>query len=335
MEKMRRRCREDAPRTLGRNTEFAGFFHITVGHARSIERSGRAALPVEKNQSAGSMRAMRELAHARIRDGLCQRERAGLLAMRQQHALIMQKIGSHFGHHNLHDAFAVAGAGNAASFRVSITTTANQRRIADAAGKFAARAAGRRSREEMPVLVERDCAHGAGFVAEMIFGGVRIAETTAPGDAFAFMNQIFGWTKFDAVLVGEFFRAAGDQHHVLTVFQDCARQADGIVNMFDCGDCAGFQRVAIHQDRVELHVAFAIQVRAISGVERGVVFQNHNSGFDGVNRGAAGGKNFPSGFERALDSGAAGFHRFVGDVPGAAVNDQGRFQGSREIVRKS
>ncbi len=55
---------------------------------------------------------------------------------------------------------------------------------------------------------------------------------------------------------------------------------------------------------------------------------------DGVNRSAAAGENFPSGFEGALDAGAAVCDGFVGDVPGAAVDDQGRFQGSREIVRK-
>jgi hypothetical protein len=35
-----------------------------------------------------------------------------------------------------------------------------------------------------------------------------------------------------------------------------------------------------------------------------------------------------------LDSGAAVLDRFVGDIPGAAVNDQRRLQRSREIVRK-
>ena len=81
------------------------------------------------------------------------------------------------------------------------------------------------------------------------------------------------------MLFGEFFRAASDQHHVFAVLQDRARQAYGIVYVFDGGDCAGFQRVAVHQDRVELHVAIGIQVRAVSSVEGGIVFQNYDGGF--------------------------------------------------------
>jgi len=157
------------------------------------------------------------------------------------------------------------------------------------------------------MLVKRNGADGAGFVAEMIFGGVRIAEATAPGDAFAFVDQIFGWTKFDATLLGKFFRAACDQHHVFAVLEDRARQTDGIVNVFDGSDCSSFQRVPVHKNRVELHVAVGVQVRAESSVERGIVFQNYDSGFDSINRRAARGENFPSGFERSLNSGAAVF----------------------------
>jgi len=106
--------------------EFAGFFHVTIGHPRSIERSGGTALAVEKDQPAGGVRAMREFAHAGVRDGLCQRERSSFFAMREQHALIVQQIGGHFGHHNFHDAFAVAGAGNAAGVGIGVAAAANQ-----------------------------------------------------------------------------------------------------------------------------------------------------------------------------------------------------------------
>ena len=160
--------------------------------------------------------------------------------------MVVQEIGGHFGHYNFHDAFAVAGAGDAAGFGVRIAAAADQRGIADAAGKFTAGAAGGSSGEEMSLLIERDGADGAGFVAEMMFGGVRIAEAAAPGDAFAFVDQIFGRTECDAVFFGEFFRAAGDQHHVFAVFEDAARQADGIVDVFDGGDCSGFERAAVH-----------------------------------------------------------------------------------------
>jgi hypothetical protein len=319
---------------LGGDAEFAGFFHVAVGHARSIERRSGAALTIEEDQSAGGVHAMRELAHAGVRDGLRERKRAGLLAMREQNALIVQKIGGHFGHHNFHNAFAVAGAGDSAGFRVGVAAAADERRIADAAGKFAAGAAGGSSGEKMSVLVERHSADGAGFVAQMMFGGVRIAEAAAPGDAFAFVDQVFGRAEREAVFLGEFFRAGSDEHHVLAVFEHAAREADGIVDVFYGGDGARFQRRAVHEDRVELDLAVGIKMRAEARVESGIVFQNYDAGFDGVNRGAAGRENFPSGFERALHAGAAVFDGFVGDVPSAAVNDQGRLQRSREMVRK-
>ena len=112
---------------LRRDAEFAGFFHVAVGHARSIERGGGAALAVEQNQATGGMHAMREFANAGVGDGLRERQRPGLLTMRKQDALVMQKIGGHFGHDNFHDAFAVAGAGNSAGFRVGIAAATDQR----------------------------------------------------------------------------------------------------------------------------------------------------------------------------------------------------------------
>src|SRR5580692_10963542 len=312
------------------DTEFAGFFHVAVGHARSVECGSGAALAIEQNQAATGVHAMREFAHAGIGNGLRERERASLLAMREQHPLIVQKVSGHLGHHNLHDPFAVASAGNAAGFCVGIAAAADERRIADAAGKFAAGAAGGSSGEKMAVLVESDGPDSARFVAEMMFGGMRIAEAAAPGDAFAFVDQVFGRTKFDAMFFGEFFGTCCDEHHVLAVFEHAAREADGIVNVFDGCDCSGFQRAAVHEDGVELDVAVEIQVRAEASVESGIVFQNYDGGSDRINRGAAGGENFPSGFERALNSGAAIFDRFVGDIPGAAVDDQGGLQGSRK-----
>jgi hypothetical protein len=62
-----------------------------------------------------------------------------------------------------------------------------------------------------------------------------------------------------------------------------------------------------------------------------MVFQDDDGGCDGVNRSAAAGENFPSGFECALDASAAAFDGFVGDAPGAAVDDQRRLQGSAKL----
>src|SRR5206468_12820524 len=52
-----------------------------------------------------------------------------------------KKIDGGFGEDHFHDGFAVTGAGDAASFGVGIAAAADERRIADAAGKFAASSA--------------------------------------------------------------------------------------------------------------------------------------------------------------------------------------------------
>ena len=241
--------------------------------------------------------------------------------MRREDALVVQKIGGHFGHDNFHDAFAVAGAGNAAGFGIGIAAAADERRIADAAGKFAAGAAGGSAGEETAVVIESDGANGAGFVAEMVFGGVGIFEAAAPGKAFTIVDEIFGLTKRNAVRGGKFFRACGDEHHVIGMFEDAAGEANGIVNVFDGGDGAGFEGGAVHEDGVELDMAVAIEVRAEAGVKCGVVFEDDDGGFDRVDGGAAGGEDFPTCFEGAANAGAAIGEGFVGDIPCAAVDD--------------
>src|SRR5580700_2438042 len=85
---------------------------------------------------------------------------------------ILQEIRGHFGHYDFHDAFAVAGAGNAAGFGVRVAAAADERGIADASGKFAAGAAGGSASDEMSVPIESDGADRAGFVADVMFGGV-------------------------------------------------------------------------------------------------------------------------------------------------------------------
>ena len=181
----------------------------------------------------------------------------------------------------------------------------------------------------MALGVARHGTDRAGFVAQVMLGGVGIFKTAAPGGAFTLDDEIFSLTEWNSIFGREFFCARADQHHVLAFFINTAGQTNGIQDAFDGGNRAGFQRGAIHQDGVELYTAVAIQVRTDTRVERGIIFERDNGGFDGVNRAAVRAQNFPADLERAADSFAAIIHCLLGDVPGAAVNDQGRFQGFR------
>lgn len=86
-----------------------------IGHVRRIERGGGDAFAVEQDQASGGAGAMREFANARVGNEL------GLVLLRLRSfgfwteligiaRRFGEKVDSHFGHDNLHDAFPVSGA---------------------------------------------------------------------------------------------------------------------------------------------------------------------------------------------------------------------------------
>jgi hypothetical protein len=66
-------------------------------------------------------------------------------------------------------------------------------------------------------------------------------------------------------------------------------------------------------------------VRAVAGVENGVIFEDDDGGFDGVESRAAAGEDGPASGEGTMAARFAGVDGFVRNVPRAAVNDEGRF----------
>ena len=295
--------------------------HIAVGHTRSVKCSRGKAIAVEQDQTARGVRSMREFADASIGNGLRQRERPPFFSMRQQNARVVKKIDGHFGHHNFHDAFTVSGAGHAAGFGVSVTATANERRVADASGEFAARAAGGSSRGETSVAIDCDSAHRSVLVADMMLGCVRIFQASAPGRTFTLVYKFLGSTERYAIFRRELFRTRARKHHVFTFIQHAAGKANWIAHALHGSDGAGFQGRAVHHDSVKLDVAITIQMRAETRVECGIVFENYNGGLNRIHRRAGGRQNSPTLVQSAADSCAAVFERFVRNIPCATVND--------------
>jgi hypothetical protein len=80
-------------------------------------------------------------------------------------------------------------------------------------------------------------------------------------------------------------------------------------------------------------VAVKIEVRAVTGVEDGVVFEDHDGGFDGIESGSTAAQDGPARSERAMAAGLARFHGFVRNVPRAAMNNKSRFH-DRSIAEK-
>ncbi len=132
--------------------------------------------------------------------------------------------------------------------------------------------------------VERDGADGALFVAAMIGGGVLVFFALLPGFAFAGSDEVFGIAEGDTVFFGEALGAFGDQHHVRADFVEFAREANGIADALDGGNGSGAERGAVHNDGVALDSAVEIEMRAVTSVENGIVFEDHDGGLDGVER---------------------------------------------------
>ena len=298
----------------------------TVGHAGSVEGKARIAVAVEEDEAAGGASAFGEemdgLAGDEIGAGETARNVGGGV-----HAGFgaAEEIDGGFGEDHFHDGFAVAGAGDAAGFGVGVAAAANERGIADAAGKFATGAAGGSGGEEITIRVEGDGADGSLFVATVMLGGVRVFFALLPGGPLGFAHQFFRLTEVDSLFFREALRAIGDEHHVRTIFEDFAGDLNGVLYALQAGSGACAKRCAVHDDGVAFDAAVKIEMRAVTGVEDGIVLEDHDGGFDGVESGTAARKNGPAGSEGAMAAGFARVDGIVRNVPGAAMNNESRF----------
>src|SRR5271165_5951074 len=176
------------PPRLNRDEEGAVGGDETVGHAGSVEGQAGDAISIEKDEAAGALATTGE----EFDGGFCGTRGSG--------AGRTKEVRGSFRHHDFHDGFAEAGRGNAAGFAVGVASAADEGRIADAAGKFATRAAGGSGREKMAMPIESDSTDGALLVAAMVFGGVGILAAAEPGVAFSRGDKLFGLAKRDTLI---------------------------------------------------------------------------------------------------------------------------------------
>ena len=158
----------------------------------------------------------------------------------------------------------------------------------------------------------------------MMFGGMLVFAAASPGQALAFDDQFRGIAQRQPAFGGKYFRALSHQHHMFAIFEHGARQPDGIAYALDGRHRSGAQRLAIHHHGVQFHAAVAIQVRTDAGVEDRIIFKNQDRRLYRIQCPAASRQNLPARLERAPASGLAISHGFVGDIPGAAVDDERR-----------
>jgi hypothetical protein len=100
---------------------------------------------------------------------------------------------------------------------------------------------------------------------------------------------------------------------------------DGVAQALDAGDATGphgAADTAVHEERVELDPAVAGEKGAAAGVERLVVFEDRDCGFDCIDGGGAAIEQSVAGKECAADAAAVGFDSVIGNGPSAAMNEE-------------
>ena len=156
---------------------------------------------------------------------------------------------------------------------------------------------------------------------------------------FAGDDEIFVAAESDAVLGGKALGAFGDKINVRAVAENFAGGADRVAQALDAADAAAAQGRAVHDERVELHFAVAVEETAASGVESFIVFENDHGFFNRVERRAAAFEHAPSGGGGVAHAVEVRLDHVVGNGPGAAVYDQNgigwHFQSLREVAGNS
>jgi uncharacterized protein (AIM24 family) len=114
------------------------------------------------------------------------------------------------------------------------------------------------------------------------------------------------------------------------MLENLAGELNGVLDSLQSSGSAGAKRYAVHDDGVAFDATVKIEVRAVTGVEDGVVFEDHDGGFDGVKSGAAAVQDGPTRSEGAMAAGLASFHGFVRNVPRAAMNNESRFHRNQD-----
>lgn len=158
-----------------------------------------------------------------------------------------------------------------------------------------------------------------------MFRGVFVFSAFPPSFALGFADHFFRTAERNSVFRGETLRAFGDKHHVRAIFENFSRGLDGIPHALQGGGGASAKRRAVHDDGVTFDAAIEIEVRAVAGIEDGIILEDHDGSFDGVEGRSAAREDGPASSERAMAAGLASFNRFVGNIPGTAVNNQRSF----------
>jgi hypothetical protein len=121
---------------------------------------------------------------------------------------------------------------------------------------------------------------------------------------------------------GKTLSAFADEVDVAAFFEDQACGMDGVAESFDTGDAAGLHAAAVHEEGIELDAAIGGEEAAAPGVEGGIVFEDGDGGFDGVDSRTAETKDAIAGLKSGAHAGLVSFAGVDRDGPGSAMNEE-------------
>jgi hypothetical protein len=104
--------------------------------------------------------------------------------------------------------------------------------------------------------------------------------------------------------------------------EDLSRRAHRIRDALNASNAPGAQSATIHNQRVHLDFAVAIQEAAASGIEGLVIFHDDDGFFDRVEGRSAPLKNAPSGSSGVTNAAKVSFYHVIGNGPSAAMDDK-------------
>jgi hypothetical protein len=126
------------------------------------------------------------------------------------------------------------------------------------------------------------------------------------------------------MLGGEALSAFGYEIDMRALAQNLARRAHGIAQPLHASHASGAQRGTVHDERIELYLAIAVQETSATRVEGLVVFHDDDGLFDGIECRAAALQHLPSGGQSVAHAAQVGVDHVIGYGPCTAVNNQNR-----------
>jgi hypothetical protein len=138
------------------------------------------------------------------------------------------------------------------------------------------------------------------------------------------------------VVVGKLLGADADEVDMLALFQDEAGGLNGVAKALDTGHATGSHAAAVHEEGVKLNAAVRGEEAALSGVECGVVFEDCDGCFDGVEGRASAGEDGLAGLKGGANACFMGGSRIGWNGPCATMNEEsgsvGGMGGHRDMV---